>query len=61
MSSGYERYINKVVIIIINAVVFLDLKKAFDTSDHDVLTGKLSLWGPSGNYPWSSSIFYLYQ
>ena len=56
MSSGYERYINKVVITIINAVVFLDLKKAFDTSDHDVLTGKLSLYGiQESAYDWFKS------
>ena len=40
----------------VNAVVFLDLKKAFDTVDHDVLLSKLSLYGiQESAYDWFKS------
>ena len=39
-------------------VVFVDLKKAFDTVDHDVLLGKLSLYGiKNTEQKWFSSYF----
>jgi len=33
----------------INVAVFLDLKKAFDTVDHDILTQKMQSYGIIGN------------
>ena len=40
----------------VNAVAFLDLKKAFDTVDHDVRLGKLSLYGiQESAYDWFDS------
>ena len=40
----------------VNAVVFLDFKKAFDTVDHNVLLAKLSLYGIQDSaYDWFKS------
>ena len=35
---------------LINGVIFLDLKKAFDTMDHVILPEKLSLWRVTSHY-----------
>ena len=40
----------------VNMSVFLDLKKAFDTVDHDLLLAKLAVYGiVGGPYQWFSS------